>query len=53
MDEEALEKINSGTAKLDTLALRAVEKSEPFPPFPKALKRDDLFFMVNFDYVVE
>lgn len=43
----------SGTAKLDTLALRAVEKSEPFPPFPKGLKRANLPITVNFDYVTE
>jgi len=44
---------SSGVAKLDTLALRAVKMSEPFPPFPKDLKRANLPITVNFDYVPE
>lgn len=44
---------SSGSTKLDTLALLAVKKSEPFPPFPKGLKRPNLPITVNFDYVAE
>ena len=52
IDRPALKK-SSGVAKLDTLALRAVKLSEPFPPFPKELKRPNLPITVNFDYVSE
>jgi len=44
---------SSGVSKLDTFALSAVKKSEPFPPFPKGLKRPNLSITVNFDYVAE
>ena len=44
---------SSGIAKLDTLALRAIKLSEPFPPFPKELRRPNLSITVNFDYVAE
>ena len=44
---------SSGSAKLDTLALLAVKKSEPFPPFSKGLRRPNLPITVNFDYVAE
>ncbi len=44
---------STGIAKLDTLALRAVKLSEPFPPFPKELRRPNLSITVNFDYVAE
>ena len=44
---------STGIAKLDTLALRAIKLSEPFPPFPKELRRPNLSITVNFDYVAE
>ena len=44
---------SSGVAKLDRLALLAIKKSEPFPPFPKELKRPNLPITVNFAYVAE
>ena len=44
-------KQSSGVEVLDTLALAAVNDSVPFPPFPKDLKRPNLFLSIYFKYV--
>jgi hypothetical protein len=44
-------KQSSGVEALDTLALRAVLDSLPFPRFPKELKISNLFLSVYFKYV--
>jgi hypothetical protein len=44
-------KQSSGVEALDTLALRAVLDSLPFPIFPKELKTSNLFLSIYFKYV--
>ena len=44
-------KQSSGVELLDTLAVTAVNDSVPFPPFPKDLKRPNLFISIYFKYV--
>jgi len=44
-------KQSSGVELLDTLAVAAVNDSVPFPPFPKDLKRSNLFLSIYFKYV--
>ena len=44
-------KQSSGVEALDTLAVRAVLDSVPFPAFPKELKRSNLFLSIYFKYV--
>jgi outer membrane biosynthesis protein TonB len=44
-------KQSSGVETLDTLALRAVLDSLPFPRFPKELKISNLFLSIYFKYV--
>ena len=44
-------KQSSGVKLLDTLAVAAVNDSVPFPPFPKDLKRPNLFLSIYFKYV--
>jgi hypothetical protein len=44
-------KRSSGVEVLDTLALRAVLDSLPFPRFPKELKMSNLFLSIYFKYV--
>jgi TonB family protein len=44
-------KQSSGVEALDTLALRAVLDSLPFPRFPKELKMSNLFLSIYFKYV--
>jgi len=44
-------KQSSGVEVLDTLAVAAVYDSVPFPPFPKDLKRPNLFLSIYFKYV--
>ena len=44
-------KKSSGVEMLDTLAVRAVFDSAPFPPFPKELKKSNLFLSIYFKYV--
>ena len=44
-------KKSSGVGVLDTLAVRAVLDSVPFPVFPKNLKRSNLFLSIYFKYV--
>ena len=44
-------KQSSGVEVLDTLAVAAVNDSVPFPPFPKDLKRPNLFLSIYFKYV--
>jgi outer membrane biosynthesis protein TonB len=44
-------KQSSGVEVLDTLALRAVLDSLPFPSFPKELKMSNLFLSIYFNYV--
>ena len=42
---------SSGNPALDSLALRAIKLSEPFPPFPKELKEANLHIRIHFSYV--
>lgn len=42
---------SSGVEALDTLAVRAVLDSVPFPHFPKELKMSNLFLSIYFKYV--
>ncbi len=44
-------KQSSGVEALDTLAVRAVLDSVPFPDFPKELKMSNLFLSIYFKYV--
>ena len=44
-------KQSSGVEILDTLAVRAVYDSVPFPAFPKELKKSNLFLDIYFKYV--
>jgi len=44
-------KQSSGVEALDTLAVRAVLDSAPFPHFPKELKMSNLFLSIYFKYV--
>ena len=44
-------KQSSGVEALDTLAVRAVLDSVPFPHFPKELKMSNLFLSIYFKYV--
>ena len=44
-------KQSSGVEILDTLAVRAVLDSVPFPEFPKELKKSNLFLSIYFKYV--
>ena len=44
-------KQSSGVEALDTLAVRAVLDSVPFPHFPKELKMSNLFLSIYFRYV--
>jgi TonB family protein len=44
-------KQSSGVEALDTLAVRAVLDSVPFPQFPKELKMSNLFLSIYFKYV--
>ena len=44
-------KQSSGVEALDTLAVRAVFDSVPFPHFPKELKMSNLFLSIYFKYV--
>ena len=44
-------KQSSGVEILDTLAVRAVHDSVPFPAFPKELKKSNLFLDIYFKYV--
>ena len=44
-------KQSSGVEMLDTLAVRAVLDSVPFPAFPKELKKSNLFLSIYFKYV--
>ncbi|MEK9628265.1 MAG: TonB C-terminal domain-containing protein [Nitrospinota bacterium] len=44
-------KQSSGVEVLDTLAVGAVLDSVPFPPFPKELKKSNLFLSIYFKYV--
>nr|NIP99380.1 TonB C-terminal domain-containing protein [Nitrospinaceae bacterium]NIR53545.1 TonB C-terminal domain-containing protein [Nitrospinaceae bacterium]NIS83946.1 TonB C-terminal domain-containing protein [Nitrospinaceae bacterium]NIT80755.1 TonB C-terminal domain-containing protein [Nitrospinaceae bacterium]NIU43061.1 TonB C-terminal domain-containing protein [Nitrospinaceae bacterium] len=52
IDKPALKK-TSGVEHLDTLALRAILESEPFPKFPKELKVPNLSISIHFKYVPE
>ena len=49
--DQPLIKQSSGVEMLDTLALRAVLDSVPFPAFPKELKKSNLFLNIYFKYV--
>jgi TonB family protein len=44
-------KKSSGVEALDTLAVRAVLDSAPFPDFPKELKMPNLYISIYFKYV--
>ena len=44
-------KQSSGVENLDTLSVRAVMDSAPFPKFPKNLNRNNLHININFKYV--
>jgi len=44
-------KRSSGVEVLDTLAVRAVLDSVPFPKFPKELKKSNLLLSIHFKYV--
>ena len=44
---------SAGIEQLDTLAIRAVLDSEPFPEFPKDLKLSNLTISIEFKYVPE
>tara|TARA_Y100001936_G_scaffold128838_1_gene125960 strand:- start:349 stop:1806 length:1458 start_codon:yes stop_codon:yes gene_type:complete len=44
-------KRSSGVEVLDTLAVRAVLDSVPFPQFPKELKKSNLLLSIHFKYV--
>ena len=44
-------KQSSGVEVLDTLAIRAVLDSVPFPQFPKELKKSNLLLSIYFKYV--
>jgi len=44
-------KRSSGVEALDTLAVRAVLDSVPFPQFPKELKKSNLLLSIHFKYV--
>ena len=44
-------KKSSGVEILDTLAVRAVQDSVPFPEFPKELKKSNLLLSIYFKYV--
>ena len=44
-------KQSSGVEVLDTLAVRAVQDSVPFPKFPKELKKSNLLLSIYFKYV--
>lgn len=46
-------KQSAGIEQLDTLAIRAVLDSEPFPEFPKDLKVPNLSISIQFKYVPE
>lgn len=38
---------------LDSLALRAIRESEPFPKFPESLKSSNLYISIHFKYIQE
>ena len=46
-------KKSSKVELLDNLALRAILKSEPFPPFPKEIKSSNLNISITFKYTSE
>jgi len=46
-------KRSSGVEQLDSLAIRAILDSEPFPRFPQELKFSNLNITINFKYVPE
>lgn len=46
-------KRSSGVEQLDSLAIRAILDSEPFPSFPQELKFSNLNITINFKYVPE
>ncbi len=46
-------KQSSGVEMLDSLAVRAIMESEPFPPFPEDLKYSNLNISIHFKYVPE
>jgi TonB family protein len=46
-------KRSSGVEQLDSLAIRAILDSEPFPTFPQELKFSNLNITINFKYVPE
>lgn len=46
-------KRSSGVDQLDSLAIRAILDSEPFPTFPQELKFSNLNITINFKYVPE
>ena len=50
VDKPYVEK-SSGNSQLDTLALRAIADSEPFPKFPSELKQANLHISIHFKYV--
>lgn len=52
IDKPVLKK-SSGVEQLDTLAIRAILDSEPFPEFPKELKLSNLNVTIKFKYVPE
>jgi TonB family protein len=41
----------AGDENLDSIAIRAIFDSAPFPPFPKELNRKDLRISINFKYL--
>lgn len=49
IDKPFLEK-SSGKEQLDTLAIRAIFDSEPFPKFPDELKEPNLHIKIHFTY---
>ena len=44
---------SAGDENLDSLALRAIYDSAPFPPLPKEWTRSSISFTINFEYVPE
>jgi len=46
-------KQSSGVEMLDSLAIRAIMESEPFPEFPEGLNNSNLNVTINFKYIPE
>ena len=44
---------SSGNKKLDNLAMKAIFDSEPFPPFPKELRKPNIILTINFKLEIQ